>query len=542
MLKALLALLLGVSCLHASRWELSQDWKAHWYWSQGTEDSATLRLPHLFEHQGRILYSQTVRLPDTAGLWALYIPAPMNQAELWINQSLVASKLDRESLHLLPRDGKAVHITLQVSNDATALGGMPQAPLLGPAVYLLELMQFRRALLYLFAGILFLMALYHLMLLKHKSHQQGNLIFALLSLVGVYRLLGSGHILADLFPAVPWDAWLRLDFASNGLFFALLYLFVDHALPGRLERAAGLASVCLYMAYALAMALVPLEWLHPTSPYFLALSLLGVFYVVQAELQALLARRSIRHCVLLVTTLIFIATLYNDLLCMAHAIEGSFLAPMGLMPLVIGHWLTLAQEYGRSFTQAEKRLDEFMRAMAKAISSKSLYTGQHIERVTRISLRIAQAMGLAQAQQRQIYLGAVVHDLGKIHLPDEILDKPEELNPSEMALVRSHPMQGWEMLHHVEGLDIPRLIIRHHHENWDGSGYPDQLAGEEIPLEARIVALADHWEAMTSSRAHRGALPNEIVLKLLEAEAGRKLDPALVHLFLAQKLWEEKTI
>ncbi len=223
----------------------------------------------------------------------------------------------------------------------------------------------------------------------------------------------------------------------------------------------------------------------------------------------------------------------------ACGLLASLVGLSAIMPVVVGHWLTLAQEYGSSYSLAERRLDEFMKAMAKAISNKSQYTGEHIERVTRISMRIAQALGMPDAQQRQLHLGAVVHDLGKIHLPDDILDKPGELTPEELSKVQTHPYKGWEMLEHVEGLAIPRLIIRHHHENWDGSGYPDHLTGKRIPLEARIVALADHWDAITSVRAHRGAIPIDRARDMLHEEAGKKLDPDLVRIFLEKRLWSE---
>lgn len=391
----------------------------------------------------------------------------------------------------------------------------------------------------LFAGILLLMGLYHMILFAYRPQKSANLIFALLTFVGVYRLLATDAFLFSLIQNISWDIWFRMDHASNGLIFSLLYLFVRHSISQYYSQTMCNVAVSISLIYALSSAIIPLEYLDLLLQYFSILSLFTLYYLFKSELLALRQNTTAPHALLLITSAFFVLTLINDILYTLQLIRTDYLAPYGLIPLVIGHWLSLAREYGHSYTLAEQRLDEFMHAMAKTISSKSLYTGEHIERVTQISMRMARALRLPTAQQRQLFLGAMAHDLGKIHLPDDILDKPSELTPEELEKVRSHPAKGFEMLNKVKGLTIPRLIIRHHHEKWDGTGYPDQLAGKRIPLEARIVALADQWDAITSPRAHREATPVEQACKMLQNEAGKGLDPHLVSLFLSKKIWQE---
>jgi len=141
-------------------------------------------------------------------------------------------------------------------------------------------------------------------------------------------------------------------------------------------------------------------------------------------------------------------------------------------------------------------------------------------------------MGVADAALVHVRRGALLHDMGKLGIPDHILQKPGKLTDEEWELMRQHPRYAFEMLHSVEylrpALDIPYC----HHEKWDGSGYPRGLRGEQIPLGARIFAVVDVWDALTSDRPYREAWPREKALAYIKAEAGTHFDPEVVELFL----------
>lgn len=169
--------------------------------------------------------------------------------------------------------------------------------------------------------------------------------------------------------------------------------------------------------------------------------------------------------------------------------------------------------------------------------SRSLYlrdfeTEDHTGRVTGMALRIAKQLGLPDEELVNIRRGAQVHDIGKLAIPDSILLKTGELTSAEWDLMRQHPRIAVEMLQSIPGIEPALVIPRSHHEKWDGSGYPDQLAGEEIPLAARIFAFADVFDALTSDRPYRRAWSKEFALDHIRRETGHHFDPNLVPEFI----------
>jgi len=169
-----------------------------------------------------------------------------------------------------------------------------------------------------------------------------------------------------------------------------------------------------------------------------------------------------------------------------------------------------------------------VRALVVATEAKDHYTAGHMQRVADLAVRVGRAMGLPPEELHALAQAGVIHDVGKIEVPDAVLNKPGHLDPYERALIEQHPANG-ERIGRTLGMSRLELeVIRHHHERWDGSGYPDGLAGEEIPLLARILAVADVYDAVTSERAYRPAWSPEEARALLEREAGRSFDPEVV--------------
>jgi putative nucleotidyltransferase with HDIG domain len=165
-------------------------------------------------------------------------------------------------------------------------------------------------------------------------------------------------------------------------------------------------------------------------------------------------------------------------------------------------------------------------ALANAVEARDAYTGKHAQRVAAYGLRIAHAAGIEV--DPQVEFGFLLHDVGKVAVPDAILFKPGPLSEPERALVRRHPEVGSEILRHIDFLDEAKQVVRHHHERWDGAGYPDGLAGEAIPLAARVFALADALDALTSERPYRAAISFAEARRQIRAETGTQFDPAIV--------------
>jgi putative nucleotidyltransferase with HDIG domain len=161
------------------------------------------------------------------------------------------------------------------------------------------------------------------------------------------------------------------------------------------------------------------------------------------------------------------------------------------------------------------------------------YTGAHSKSVVALALALGDRLALDPAQRRNLEFGALLHDVGKIAIPKEIINKPGKLDPQEWEIIITHTVEGQNVLDRVGGfMHEVGLIVRSHHERWDGRGYPDRLSGEAIPLEARIISCCDTWNAMRTDRSYRQALSHEVARAELVANAGHQFDPAIVTAFL----------
>jgi len=172
-------------------------------------------------------------------------------------------------------------------------------------------------------------------------------------------------------------------------------------------------------------------------------------------------------------------------------------------------------------------------ALAKALEARDDDTASHSLNVTKYAMLLGRQLGLSEEEMRILGQGAMLHDLGKIGIPDEILKKPGNLDPAEFERIKEHPRLTSEILAPLETSNHYSSIARSHHERWDGKGYPDGLNGEDIPLLARIVAIADAWDAMTSNRVYRVGMNEQAALTVLEREKDwGQWDPFLIEEFI----------
>jgi putative two-component system response regulator len=160
-------------------------------------------------------------------------------------------------------------------------------------------------------------------------------------------------------------------------------------------------------------------------------------------------------------------------------------------------------------------------ALAGAIEAKDAYTQGHTERVSQLALGVAHYLGLSEEDENALYKGGILHDIGKIAIPDAILNKPGRLTEEEFVTIRTHPDRGERICKPLNSIKSALTVIRFHHERMDGSGYPDHLSGNQIPVIARIMAIVDIYDALTSARAYRAALPQSQAFAILEAEAAK---------------------
>lgn len=197
-------------------------------------------------------------------------------------------------------------------------------------------------------------------------------------------------------------------------------------------------------------------------------------------------------------------------------------------------------ELDQALNSLEDAYRSTLRALTAALETRDSETHGHSERVVTYSLRLGREYGIDDHRIKALEFGSLLHDIGKIGVPDSILRKPAKLTDEEWVLMREHPLHGQQILRGIEFLQGAALVVAQHHEKWDGSGYPRGLRGEEIDLCARIFSVADAFDAMTSNRVYRKGKPYQDAAKELDDWAGRQFDPKVVEAFhrVPQKDWE----
>ena len=190
-----------------------------------------------------------------------------------------------------------------------------------------------------------------------------------------------------------------------------------------------------------------------------------------------------------------------------------------------------SRELMDSYRRLEERSLEAIESLNATVDAKDPYTAGHSARVQRIALAVASELGVPSERLDAVRFGGLFHDIGKIAVPDSILTKPGKLDGEEFEAIRRHPADGAEIVSHFSRLHEVVPLIRHHHERWDGDGYPDRLAGNAIPLEACVVGLADAWDAMTTDRPYRPAMSVEEAAAEVRSCRGTQFSPAVVDAF-----------
>ena len=197
--------------------------------------------------------------------------------------------------------------------------------------------------------------------------------------------------------------------------------------------------------------------------------------------------------------------------------------------VIVGRDVTDLRESERTIMKA---YDSTLEGWAKAVEMRDKMTEDHTRRVAALTDKLARLMDVPETDLVHIHRGALLHDIGKIGIPDAILNKPGALTQEERSVMSRHAEQAYEMLSHIDFL-LPALDIPYcHHERWDGHGYPRGLCGDETPLAARIFAVVDVWDALTSDRSYRSAWTKQTVLDYIAEQSGHQFDPAVVRVFL----------
>jgi putative nucleotidyltransferase with HDIG domain len=222
-------------------------------------------------------------------------------------------------------------------------------------------------------------------------------------------------------------------------------------------------------------------------------------------------------------------------LVVASHVDDAPLAALSLVPL-LGLLAVFAHERRRrleSMLELSSAYRGTALVLGDVIEADDGYTGEHCKSVVALALELAEQLGLSAERQRNLEFAALLHDVGKIAIPKEIINKPGKLDPHEWTIIKTHTLEGQKMLDRVGGfMREVGMIVRSHHERWDGGGYPDGLAGEQIPIEARIISCCDTWNAMRTDRPYREALAVDVAISELLSNAGKQFDPRVLDTFV----------
>ncbi|MGE3189662.1 MAG: HD domain-containing phosphohydrolase, partial [Vicinamibacterales bacterium] len=231
-------------------------------------------------------------------------------------------------------------------------------------------------------------------------------------------------------------------------------------------------------------------------------------------------------CAPMRTTDAILGVLYVD----SHAVREFSPTTLELLA-AIGNQAGVALHRARLVADMERLFLDVMKAIAATIDAKDGYTHRHSERVAAFALRLADRLGFSADERAVVELSGLLHDVGKIGVPDAILNKPGKLTDSEFAEMRRHPVHGARILGNIQSQRVADLLpgVKYHHERWDGTGYPDRLQGEAIPLLGRVLAVADFLDALTSDRAYRQALSLDEVVGKIQEQSGKAFDPRVVE-------------
>ena len=198
-----------------------------------------------------------------------------------------------------------------------------------------------------------------------------------------------------------------------------------------------------------------------------------------------------------------------------------------------GNIEALVRRLKQALRQNQELFLETIKTLAAAIDAKDQYTHGHSERVSSFSMAISRHLGLTQEEVFRVHIAAILHDVGKLGIRESILNKPGGLSDEEFDIMRQHPSIGAQIMSPIRMLKDIIPGIRNHHETWNGKGYPDQLKGEEIPMVARIIGIADTFDAMTTTRPYQQAMTLDYVLDKMRSMSGTRFDPVVIDAFIA---------
>ena len=408
--------------------------------------------------------------------------------------------------------------------------------------------------------------------LKNQKHRVSSILLILFTnpyvmfalsavlLIVIYTvsLSSKGYELTDLesyMESLSFSISIILTFIM-GLFYTILVLLSSHLVGKKLQASHISLVTYIYLMFAVSFALSgnksssgfgseALQYtLSILNNIALIIAIVLIYTLVVKELAKISDHNMlINWRIFVIPPVIFILIYYPFDYCLyefvggeAHTVEQIF----SIIVLFLFIWafyiitknINATNEAITAKNDIQTLSVEVMEALANTIDAKDKYTNGHSIRVAKYSRMIAEKMGFSNNTCENIYYMELLHDIGKIGVPNEIINKPSRLDDREYDIIKTHPGIGYEILSKIKSKPELMKGARWHHERFDGNGYPDKLSGEAIPLESRIIAIADAYDAMTSNRSYRNYLPQDTVRAEIEKSSGTQFDPEIANYML----------
>ncbi len=449
---------------------------------------------------------------------------------------------------ILPK-GREVDFVLHVSNFHHREGGIWEGIRFGLEEDIRRNHENRLMFELFITGSIIIMGLYHLGLFLLRRKDRTALFFGLFCCVIAIRAFTTGELyMYRMFPGFPWQIIHRLEYLSYylGLPLFLTYLF---SLFPRIFSVMVLRTVSL-----LAGGFTLLVLSTPSSVYTYSVQTYQVITILSGIYSLYVLLRAIREkeqgaVILASGFLVMFLAVINDVLHSNQIVHTGFFMPLGLFIFIFSQSYLIARRFTLMFATVELSRIAIILGLAKLAEYRDMDTGLHLERIREYGKLIAQELSLhpdyrgyiTERYINDLFHSSILHDIGKVGVPDSILLKPGSLTPDEFDIIKRHATIGGDAISDIESkmnmksfLTLGKEIAYYHHEKWDGTGYPKGLRETAIPLSARIVALADVYDALTSERPYKKAMSHKEASAVILEGRAKHFDPLIVDIFLAR--------
>lgn len=479
-------------------------------------------------------------------------------------------------------DKSYLNIIVQVSNFEDRLGGAWGQILFGEESVIREQEQKQYNRDYFLIGAVMIIGIYHLGLFLIRMKEREALYFFFYCTAITIRILFTGNIYAlNVFEDIPWKLIKSIEYLTFFSSIPLFCLFIYSLFPDNFLRIYNKYLIIISTIFTLITFFAPASistWLIP--PYQIITVVSGV-YVISVLIRYSI-KKSLSASIILFGFMIMFYTAINDILYAAGIIYSTLLINYGILVFIIFQSIVMTMRFSKSFKDVESQRKQLLQinkdyrheleqriqleedlhysyqknatiraaiimGLAKLAEFRDTDTGSHLERIQEYNSLLARNLMshpkyegyITEEYIEDLHMSSILHDIGKVGIPDSILQKPGKLTEEEFEKMKEHSKIGGESIQVVEQktgvrsfLTLAKEIAFMHHEKWDGSGYPFGVAGEKIPLSARLTALADVYDALTSERCYKEAFTHEKAVSIIQESSGKHFDPDLVEIFL----------